>query len=385
MTVSSKITRVDYSGNDSTTAFATTFRFLADSELKVIIRVDATEVETVQAITTDYTVTGSGLDAGGTVTMLTAPATGETLVIKRDMLFTQLIDYTENDPFPAETHEQGLDRMKMEIQQVTERADRSLHFKETSSLSDIELPDIVAGKFIRGNTAGTAYENVSVVAGASVLSASEIVEGIVERATLAEVGTGTDSSRYVSPEGVKQETDLLLPLAGGTMTGDIVGVNDKFSAFINATASSGTGDGTVWELTGDNAGAKVGVAWSEVTDVGGIFDTTAIGSASTGGVMTANIAGNYQFNISIQVLSLETATTSIFLKLVTSNRTYRAVFNDSTIVSGGSLNMSASFLADMDVADTARLSLTVSGGTKVVGALGDGTELRSTFSGYLIV
>lgn len=40
-------------------------------------------------------------------------------------------------------------------------------------------------------------------------SASTTVQGVVELATLAEVSTGTDSVRAVTPAGVKQETDAV--------------------------------------------------------------------------------------------------------------------------------------------------------------------------------
>lgn len=40
-------------------------------------------------------------------------------------------------------------------------------------------------------------------------SASTTVQGVIEIATLAEAGTGTDSVRAVTPQGVKQETDAV--------------------------------------------------------------------------------------------------------------------------------------------------------------------------------
>ena len=123
MTVSSQVNRKDYAGNGSTTAFATEFRFLSDTSIKVIVTVDRTRVETVQTLTTDYTVSGVGDDSGGTVTMIVPPATGETLTIKRDGPLTQNTDYVENDDFPAESHEQALDKLTMNMQQQQEELD----------------------------------------------------------------------------------------------------------------------------------------------------------------------------------------------------------------------------------------------------------------------
>lgn len=48
-----------------------------------------------------------------------------------------------------------------------------------------------------------------VVAAGGSADASTTVKGIIEIATLAEVGTGTDSARAVTPAGVKQETEAV--------------------------------------------------------------------------------------------------------------------------------------------------------------------------------
>jgi hypothetical protein len=138
MTVSSTTSKVSFSGNGSTTAFAVSFYFLANSDLKVTLRkADGTEV--VKTLATDYTVTGAGVTSGGTVTMGTAPASGETLVIQRNVPFTQLVDYQPNDPFPANTHEQALDKLTMEVQQLNEAVSRSIKVSTTNTITSPEF------------------------------------------------------------------------------------------------------------------------------------------------------------------------------------------------------------------------------------------------------
>ena len=138
MTVSSTTSKVSFSGNGSTTAFAVSFYFLANSDLKVTLRkADGTEV--VKTLTTDYTVTGAGNTAGGTVTMGTAPASGETLVITRNVSLTQPIDYQPNDPFPANTHEQALDRLTMITQQINETLARAIKVSTTNTIGSPEF------------------------------------------------------------------------------------------------------------------------------------------------------------------------------------------------------------------------------------------------------
>src|SRR6266567_2350707 len=104
MTISTTSVRISYAGNSATTAFPFPYKFAANGDLVVTLR-DASGNELVQVIGTHYTVSGAGLDAGGTVTMIGAPATGSTLTILREPAITQTTSYSENDPFPAASHE----------------------------------------------------------------------------------------------------------------------------------------------------------------------------------------------------------------------------------------------------------------------------------------
>ncbi len=142
MTISSTTVKNSYSGNSSTTNFAYTFKIFADSDLVVIIR-SSTGTETTKSLTTHYTVAGAGDASGGSITFTTGntPATGETVVIIRNVPQTQAIDYIANDPFPAETHEEGLDRGTMTIQQMQEALDRSFKVSRTNTISSAEFTD----------------------------------------------------------------------------------------------------------------------------------------------------------------------------------------------------------------------------------------------------
>ena len=140
MTVSTTIIKNSHNGNGSTTNFAYQFRILQDSDLVVIIR-SSTGTETTKTLTTHYTVAGAGDASGGSITFTTGntPASGETVVIRRNVPQTQAIDYIANDPFPAETHEEGLDRTTMIAQQVSEATDRSIKLSRTNTMTSTEF------------------------------------------------------------------------------------------------------------------------------------------------------------------------------------------------------------------------------------------------------
>jgi hypothetical protein len=138
MTISSTTVKVSYSGNSSTTVFAYTFKILDDDEIQVIIR-SSTGTETVKTKTTHYTVSGVGSSGGGNITFLTAPVTGETVVLKRNTTRTQETDYVANDPFPANSHEEALDRVTMIAQEIQEELGRAIKLSKTNTITSTEF------------------------------------------------------------------------------------------------------------------------------------------------------------------------------------------------------------------------------------------------------
>lgn len=160
MTISSTASRIAYAGNGVTVAFSFPYYFLANADLVVILKNDTTGVETVKTITTHYTVAGAGIPAGGTVTMVTAPATGETLTIYRDPAATQSLDLVNNDKLPAEPLEQAIDRNMMVSQRVKDQAARSIRLSEGYAATfDTTLPALLeAGAAIIINEDGDGLE-----------------------------------------------------------------------------------------------------------------------------------------------------------------------------------------------------------------------------------
>jgi len=140
MTISSTTVKNSYAGNGTLDTFNYTFKIFADTDLQVIIR-DATATETVKTLTTHYTVTGAGSASGGTIVFTAGniPTATETVVIRRAVPQTQAIDYIANDPFPAESHEEGLDRAMMTLQQLQEEVDRSIKLSRTNTMNSTEF------------------------------------------------------------------------------------------------------------------------------------------------------------------------------------------------------------------------------------------------------
>lgn len=140
MSVSSTNTKKSHSANGTAHSFAYDFKIFADADLQVIVR-SAAGVETVKTLNTHYIVTNAGTDSGGNVLFKfntgtssdahfsstdQRPQSGETVVLARNLTLTQGTDYIANDPFPAESHEDALDRLTFIAQQQQEELDRAI-------------------------------------------------------------------------------------------------------------------------------------------------------------------------------------------------------------------------------------------------------------------
>jgi hypothetical protein len=142
MTVSSEQSSVTYVGNGVTTLFAIPYYFLEKTHITVSLTT-STGVVIPKVLDVDYTVSGAGNQAGGSLTFVVAPPNLSSLMILREVPVTQLTDYQPNDDFPAESHERALDKLTMIAQQLVEDNDRALKHPVNSEHYQAEARRIV--------------------------------------------------------------------------------------------------------------------------------------------------------------------------------------------------------------------------------------------------
>jgi len=160
MTISNQDARTGpYSGNGSTTEFAYDFKVIDESHLVVTLK-DSSDVETVQTIVTQYTVSGVGDAGGGTITMVTPPASGETLTLSRSVPRTQEVDLVNRGAVQPEVLETAYDKLTQQIQDQAELFARIPRFPVSSSLANVNLPlTLTAGAALRVNSTSDVFEN----------------------------------------------------------------------------------------------------------------------------------------------------------------------------------------------------------------------------------
>jgi len=161
MTISSQVGRVQYNGNGVTVLFTVPFKFFANGDL-LVIRQSSVGIDTALVLNVDYTAAGAGVEAGGSITTTVAPASGEKLSIILDPDLLQSTDYVENDPFPAESHERGLDRVTQYAIRSRDFSERAIKLTDGDIITLNPLPGTAArqGKFIAFDANGQPIASI---------------------------------------------------------------------------------------------------------------------------------------------------------------------------------------------------------------------------------
>ena len=287
MTISSTTVKNSYSGDGSTTAFSYTFKIFADSDLQVIIR-DASATETVKTITTHYTVSGAGDANGGSVTFTSGniPASGETVVLRRAVPQTQAIDYIANDPFPAESHEEGLDRAMMTLQQVQEEVDRSIKLSRTNTMTSTEFAIGAtdrANKILAFDSSGeiSVTQELGTFKGNWSASTSYNVRDIVKDTStnnifIANTAHTSSGSQPLTTNTDSAKWDLLVDAASAT-TSATAAASSATAAASSATASASSASTASTQAS--NASTSASTASTQATNASNSATAAATSAA----------------------------------------------------------------------------------------------------------
>ena len=264
MTLSSTVTRVEFTGNGSTTAFAFNYPVLAAADLTVTL-VNAAGSATTQTLDSHYTVALASDLTSATVNMSSAPTGGGTpdkLVIEREVDLTQIDDFQENEALPSADLEKALDKLTMATQQLNTDIARSVRLPvgDTSGLAT-ELGVSTAAdrenKLLGFNAAGNALVEVA----GRVVSVSVTTSGV------SVGGSPTGSATFTESTGALA-LSLGIPVGATGATGS-AGSDGVFSAIASqAEAEGGT----------ENTKGMTALRTKQAVDSYGVISATDIGS-----------------------------------------------------------------------------------------------------------
>lgn len=254
--INSTVPRAEYAADGTTTAYPAPFAFLKAADLKVWI--GAAE----QQLDSDYTVTGEGTTAGGTVTFVSAPTTGQSVVISRQATVARTSDFLPGGSLRADTLNDELDRLTLSLQEAEAARGRSLRIADHDAgplpgalpsralrasrvLAFDELGDPVAGPAsstltdIEGAVSSVTDDAAAAAASAlaaandaaSVANVAALVQNIP--ATLSATGDGETVAFALSRPPVDDKA-LLVSLDGIVQHGAAFATSDAVLTFVSA-------------------------------------------------------------------------------------------------------------------------------------------------------
>ena len=335
MTVSSTTTKNSYAGDGSTTAFSYTFKIFDEDDITVVLRNNSTGAETTQSITTNYTVSGVGNAGGGTVTFVTAPPTGNTVVLLRITSLTQLTDYTPNDPFPAESHETALDKLTHITQELSEEVGRSLKLSQTNEIATAEFTTGAAdraNKILGFDTNGdlAIFQEIGTFKGtdATTTTADYVERDIVKSTTAAQL-----DNVYIA----LQDSPTGTLLTNTTYWALLVDAVSAATSATNAAASAVTAEGHKDDAEAAQTAAEAAQASAETAYDD--FDDRYLGAKATDPTVDndgdALITGALYFNTTDGDMRVYNG--SAFINVVSSLGNLANVVEDTTPQLGGDL------------------------------------------------
>lgn len=207
-----------YSEDGVTTIFAYPVRFIEAQELVVIRTVDG--IATTLTMGVDYTVSGEGNPAGGSITR-TAATNGGTITIYRDTTWKQLVDLEDKQRNPAQAVEDQLDRLTMAGQDA--RAKIETLQDKTSDLDDA-VARAEAAK-VDAEAAKESAEDSAAAAEAAAASASGVTP-VADRAALKALDTANKKTAISYAEGGRNGTFVFSPadLSAEVAADDLEGI-----------------------------------------------------------------------------------------------------------------------------------------------------------------
>jgi hypothetical protein len=225
MTISTLTIKNSYNGDGSVTAFNYTFKITNEDDIEVITRTSA-GTETVKVLTTDYTVSGVGNAGGGTVTFVTAPASGLTVILRRDTPQTQGLDLIENDPLPANSLEDAFDKLTSITQELQEENDRSIKLSRTNTMTSTEF------------TVGASDRANKILAFDSAGEISVTQELGTYQGTDATVTTEAYNVRDIIKSTTAAQLNNVYICIADSVVGDLLTDTDHFELLVDAVSAA---------------------------------------------------------------------------------------------------------------------------------------------------
>lgn len=369
--------RDSFAANGTTTTFAGTFRVNSAAELGVFSYDTSDLGVDLYVLNTDYTVE---LDDSNlpTVTFVTAPAAGNTVVLYPKATIQQTEAPTPGGPLFGSAVEAGYDKIVAQLITLRDMIGQCVRFgQETGAVAALTTLQEATDKYLYFNATTGQPEfldlaTIQVALGAldadlgAIAALTPSNDDVLQRKAGAWVNRTPvefwadlssllpDALRFAADANTgitRSAADTLQATVGGLaaarydLNGQTLPLQPSFMAYLSADANNVTGNGTAYTLICDTE----------------LYDRNADYNNLTG-VFTAPVSGLYDFSATLAMLQSGAATAAL-LELVTTSRTFQLAR-----LAAGAIDISNAFTlagsvcgVPLAASDTAFFRITITG------------------------
>lgn len=255
MTISSTNRKAGpYIGNGTASVFPFYFKVFVATDMEVIRLNLTTNTETTLALTTDYTVTlnaDQNANPGGNITLVAGNLpTGMNLVITSAVPNLQLTDLTNQGGFYPDVINDALDKLTIEVQQITLTAQAALYFP-ISDPDNIkgELPSQIqrANKVLTFDATG--QPNASIAAVDVSTTAANITSIVTVSDNIASVNTNTANMAAINTAATNIASIIAAPgsatAAAASAAAAATSATNSQNSAIDSAASAAAAAGVI--------------------------------------------------------------------------------------------------------------------------------------------
>jgi hypothetical protein len=215
--IDSTVPRIAYTATASQEDFTVPFAFFIDADLTVYID------DVLQVLDTDYTVTGAGESAGGSITLATPATGGESVVIVRDVAIERTTDFPASGPLQINSLNTQLDKLIAIDQQLQDDIVRTLRLADSDTSENLEIPIASerANKFLAFDDDGDPFVAEAVTDQPASAFGVTLIDDATRQAALVTLGvlagrrtiTGADTIVASDHGGIIEATSGTFSLA----------------------------------------------------------------------------------------------------------------------------------------------------------------------------
>jgi hypothetical protein len=208
MTINVNTSRNEYTATSGQTVFNFTFKIYTATDLNVYVTPAGQECNDVTDLTEAYTVTGVGLEDGGSITLNTGAGANDLVTIVSAIPSSRTTDYQSNGDFTPETVNNDIDRAISLIKQVEVKTNRSLLSSEClQGPKPLTLPKPAGGDFVRWKSDLSGLENVkeSDIIGGSIIATD--YEKVFDTVAIMNASTDLETGQMVLTRGYSSIDD----------------------------------------------------------------------------------------------------------------------------------------------------------------------------------